>query len=107
MKRYHVISISVLIGLIVGLSVSKAAEAAPVSYKDTGRAVCVIHWPNGESAVETYDNGELTQSTYPGETFRNDKPGMTAKEWAFIESSNLNDNGHIADCKVIREASPQ
>ncbi|EBA3920949.1 hypothetical protein EE88_21710 [Salmonella enterica] len=30
MKRYHVISISVLIGLIVGLSVSKAAEAHTV-----------------------------------------------------------------------------
>ncbi|EOG8337650.1 hypothetical protein ACLIX5_004448 [Salmonella enterica subsp. enterica serovar Bredeney] len=28
MKRYHVISIAVLVGLIVGLSVSKAAEAA-------------------------------------------------------------------------------
>ncbi|ELG0460761.1 hypothetical protein RYT91_004437 [Salmonella enterica] len=51
MKRYHVISISVLIGLIVGLSVSKAAEAAEINKTAYACSVKIGGFQYGETMI--------------------------------------------------------
>lgn len=66
MKRYHVISISVLLGLVAGLSVSKAANAkgAEVFSPEGNKVVCAksFGYVNGSYVVIS----PVTVSTSPG-----------------------------------------
>ncbi|HID4300459.1 TPA: hypothetical protein ACXEZB_004381 [Escherichia coli] len=95
MKRYHVISISVLVGLILGLSVSKAAEAG--EHRD--RAICI----SSTDTVSIYDNGIVYASNATNALIRLDMATnhpeiSTAREWAIAV---MQDSPQFK-CKVLR-----
>ncbi|HAV9873791.1 TPA: hypothetical protein JLH60_004767 [Escherichia coli] len=92
MKRYHVISIAVLVGLIVGLSVSKAAQAG--EHRD--RAICI----SDRDTVTIYDNGMLYafNSGYQPVTLKAPSYTDSAHDWAVSVMTNYPE----FKCKVLR-----
>lgn len=102
MKRYHVISISVLLGLIAGLSVSKAAEANTLICNKTimqsangvavNAAPVVVNTKPGSASIVIASNS----LAFPMHRVIN-------KNWKGSDSKNALYEGKITDGKFYSE----
>lgn len=110
MKRYHVISISVLIGLVLGLSVSKAANAAPLSL------TCETIAPYAGKSLEVMADQDLSVGGASFEiepiendsTFRGSNPASTVVlsratggGWNILVQSRVSDRTISAHCLEV------
>ncbi|HIE8239213.1 TPA: hypothetical protein ACXPQL_004120 [Salmonella enterica] len=109
MKRYHVISISVLVGLIIGLSVAKA-DAAPLSLQ----CETIAPYAGNMISVSTGDDLQVGGASFENEpidndsTFSGSNPLSTVKVtraegggWFLVVQSRVSDRTISAHCEQV------